>query len=133
MDVSLDASSLAKIIEQIKKDIQKTSMELRQKEALLKTASDDKRVTEAGIKAKEEAIKKEEADEKKLNAEILQDKSKAFGLVGTSKKLNAEVLDLMHTHSTLNQQLVSKQIEYQNQLKKAGSSKGDFRSSHIQF
>lgn len=112
--------NLTQAIEQLKREVQRETSELQQKEASEKASITEKSNLENLIKAKEAGIKQKEDEIKKFRTEISQARSKISETERNTRKLTEEVTKLRREQAAKSQELTRVQNEYQTTLKNSG-------------
>ena len=116
-------TNLTQAIDQLKREIQKETADIQQKDTAFKALVTEKQNLDTSIKTKEGEIKQKESEIVKLKTEIQQAKTKISETDRNSKKLADEVTVLKREQVTKSQSLQKIQTEFQAAVKNSAVKK----------
>jgi chromosome segregation ATPase len=114
------ASNLTQAIDILKREIQKETMDLQQKDGAHASVVAEKQNLEMSMRNKEAEIKQKESEIQKLKGEIQQAKIKLTEADRSAKKLADEITSLKNEQAKKNQEMANIQREYQDAMKAGG-------------
>jgi len=111
-------SSLTQAIDQIKKDVQRETAELQQKETALRANQTIKQNLDASLRTKDTEIKQKDSEIQKIKMDIQQIKNKSMEADRNTKRISDEIANIKRDQAMKNMQLQKAQADLQSAMKK---------------